>query len=555
MPFILYTTAWTLAVLFLEPAPTVKVNVEDDAVVSDVVTVTAMPFSEAGVARVEFSVDDQLRATVPKPRYEYKWDTVDENEGAHRLIVSVFDGDGKAATKRIKVEVDNGLSKGIKHHANTAIALFRLGEFDKALLAGRKAYKIDIANPDAIRALAAGVGGKGDLNRAIDLLEKPQMVNNQVIGDPKSYPMSDRVALELRGAFRIQRAAKQTTAAAMIPDLATAYDFWRKLTPTYLSEVRAANPDPEKNPGTLFAVGDSLFYHADYEGALALYQKAPSAGKTGVIRDNRIAITNLRMGRLKAAEQLLLSMVNESRANDATRAILGAVLISQHRYAKARAELDGPIQRGSLMALVVGAHADLGIANYRRAFDELKQAMDKAPSLPETHYLAASFFTDTGDFKRATDYLFSGLQLDPGLLDAYTLRGFQLAAMAPTDGPKQAVAVFDFVLQRDPQQLAARVGKAVMLMQQKQYRAAEALLGGVSRDDRSAADVLVASAVLFANGTEQQRATDALAQARKLEPERFPDTLVPQFGDLIRRIGRYRRVPLITPAILEVEEG
>src|SRR5689334_9101282 len=112
------------ASLLLAPRvpPTLTVNIKDNEQVGDVVTVAAMASSEAGIARVEFSVDDQLRATVAKRPYEYKWDTVDEEEGRHTLIVAAFDTDGKTATKRVKLEVDNGLTMGIKPHAEKALA-------------------------------------------------------------------------------------------------------------------------------------------------------------------------------------------------------------------------------------------------------------------------------------------------------------------------------------------------------------------------------------------------------------------------------------------------
>src|SRR5579862_8386907 len=84
-------------------APVLTVNVKDNAMVADVTTVSAQAASESGILKVEFSVDDQLRATLTKAPYEYKWDTVDEDEGRHTLIVAAYDGAGTTATRRIKV--------------------------------------------------------------------------------------------------------------------------------------------------------------------------------------------------------------------------------------------------------------------------------------------------------------------------------------------------------------------------------------------------------------------------------------------------------------------
>jgi tetratricopeptide (TPR) repeat protein len=534
--------------------PTVTVSLKDNDVVSDVTKVTAQAFSEAGVAKIEFSVDDQLRATLTKAPYEYKWDTIDEDEGRHTLIVSIYDGEGKTGTKRVKVEVDNGLSKGVKPHAEMAQSLFRKGELDAAMLEARKAYRVNNADIDAIRALAAATGGKGDYNRAIDLLEKQQNINNQLIGDAKNYPLSDKSSMELRGLFRLLRAEKQPNATAMLPDLTTAYDFWRKLYANYLTEVRAAHPDTDKTAAGLFAVGDALYYHGEYDAALALYQKAPSDGKEGVYAAHRSALAMLRLRRQKDAEFVLTSLINAGKGTDVTHAILGDIALMQHKYAKARSEAEGPASRGSLSGLVIASHADVGKANYRQAFEELKQAAVKAPDFAEVQYLAAGLFTDTGDLKRASSSLFAAMRADPGLLDFYAARGFQLASLVPTDGFTQAQAFFDFVLQRDPHHHGAMVGKAMCLVNQKKYAQAEPLLKELTREDRDSADVWIIQAALLAPGTAQQGASEALATARKLDPEHFNYIYVPRMTEIAPRVASYRRPPLLTPALIALEE-
>jgi len=539
-------TAWA--------GPTVEVNVQDNAVVGDVLTVKARPASEAGIARVEFSVDDQLRATVTQPPYEYKWDTIDEDEGRHTLSVAVLDGDGKAATKRIKVEVDNGLSQGVKPHADRALESFRRGEYDAALLAARKAYKISQTDIDAIRAMAAGVGGTGDFNRALDLLEKPPRMNNQVVGDPKNFPLADRTALELRGLFHVRRAGTQPNAAAMLPDLAAAYELGRRLDDLDLKELRAKYPGSDQSAVALLAVGDALFLRGDYEEALALYKRVPADSKEGVAAQNRVALALLRLNRLRDAELLLNNMIGGGPANDATHAILGAVYLQQRRFAQARKQAEGPAQRRSLTGLIVLAYADLALLDYRRAYEALQQAAARGP-LPEVAYLAALLFTDTGDLKRATDAFIETIARMPTLLDAHTLRGYQLAWLVPSDGFAQAQALFDFVLKRDPFHAGAKMGKAVALIQQKKCKAAEPLLKDLARDDRTAGDVWVGLAAVHADGNRQQMANDALAQARRLEPQRFKDVMVPRMPEFVRRVARYRRPPLLTPALLALEEG
>jgi tetratricopeptide (TPR) repeat protein len=499
-------------------------------------------------------VDDQLRTTVTKAPFEYKWDTVDEDEGQHTLVVSAYDAQGNTAVKRVRVEVENGLSLGIKPHAEKAIEHFRKGEFEKASLEGRKAYKINIADLDAIRALAAGIGGLGDYTRAIDLLEKPQMQNNQVIGDPKNYPMADPIAMELRGRFRIQRAEKQTMIAAAMTDLATAYDFWRKLYANYLSDIKKQYPDSDASAAARFAVGDALFYHGEYEAAKVEYEKVSSGSKEYVGAQNRVALALLRMGRYREAELLANGMIEKRTGNHATRAVLAALLVQQRKYAKAHDEVDEAIKAGSLSALVIGSHADIGTGNARRALDQLQQAASRASETPDVQYLAAGYFHEANDLKTASLALFAALRMDPGLLDAYAMRGLQLACLQPKDGFAQAQAYFDFVLDRDPRHMTARIGKAITLINDKKYRQAEAILKNLTREDRGSGDVWLALATAHEGMNDRLAATEDLNMARQIDPDRFKDQVAPNLPFLIARVARYRRPPLLTPYVLMLEE-
>lgn len=539
------------------PAPaafTVSLNLKAGDQVADVFTVKAEVSSEAGITKVEFSVDDQLRLTVAKAPYEYKWDTVDEDEGQHSLIVSAYDAQGNTAVKRVRVEIENGLSLGIKPHAQKALDYFHKGEYEKAHIEGRKAYKINIADLDAIKALAAGIGGKGDYTKAIDLLEKPQMgQNNQVIGNPKDYPMTDPAAMELRGRFRIQRAEKQLTVAAMLVDLTTAYDFWRKLHANYLTEIRKQYPDSDTSAKARFAVGDTLFYHGEYDAAMTEYRRVPSQSREFVSAQNRIALAMIRAGRAKEAEAICNTMVDNKTGNDATRAVLSSLMVQQRKYAKAHSELTAALANESLAAQVVAAYADIGTGNARRAFEELRQSALRASDTPDVQYLAAGYFTEANDYKMASAALFAAMRMDPGLLDIYAMRGLQLARMEPKDGFNQAQVLFDFVLERDPRHVTARLGKAITLVQQKKYRHAEPILKELSHEEKQAGDVWIVLAAAHAGMNDQLSATEDLAMAKQVDPERFTYLVVPQMTAFVSQVGRYRRPPILTPDLLTLD--
>lgn len=546
--FLAFTPA---LLLFAAPVPpNLSVNLKDNALVGDIVTVTATATSEAGISRVEFSVDDQLRATVSKSPYEYKWDTVDEEEGRHTLIVAAFDLDGKTATKRLKLEVDNGLSVGVKLHAEKTMAAFRKADFEAAFLEGRKAYKIKNSDPDGIRSMAIAVGGRGDTNRAIDLLEKPQNINGQMVGDPKLFPLSDRDSLEVRGYFHLKRAAAQPD-KGQAPELATVFDLGRKTMQARADEARVAHPSPFKSAADQFAVGDALFAQGAYDAALEVYRGGPA---TGISPINRQALTLMVSDRTLEADTLLQQQIKENRANDTTHALAALLLFRQHKYKQARQEADGPAERKSLTGLLVLAHTDLALRDFRRGIDSLKQLAERADT-GEVHYLASCLAMDSKDLKRATDECMETLSRSPALTESYNLRAYQLGALVPTDGLAQALPIFDLAAQRDPKSSDARAGRAIVLMQQKKFKMAEPIVHELSRQERMSADVWVAMAALAAENNDRLKATEYLAQANRLDPALFPDTLVPHMPDFFIRVARYRRPPLLTPALLALEEA
>jgi tetratricopeptide (TPR) repeat protein len=541
-----------LALMLLYAGPTIAVNVKNDSVVADILKVVAMPASEAGIQRVEFSIDDQLRVTLMKPPFEYKWDTIDENEGRHTLIISAYDTEGKAASKRIKVEIDNQLNLGVKPHADKAIAAFRKGDYDTCYLEGRKAARVKQYDIDAIRAHAAAIGVKGDLNKALDELEKVPIVQNQRMADASLFPLADRAAIELRGAFHLRRAALMPN-TAQDKELAAAFDLGRKLAPMVVAEVHKEHPEPYKTAADQFAVGDALFATEDYDGALSVYQGKPASPRDPQTV-NRIALAMVYQGRLREAELMMLEYAASDKANDASPAVLGFVYLQQRRYAKARTQVESGANRHSTSCLVVMAHADLALKDFRHAFEELKEASDKADS-PEIHYLAAGMFTDTRDLKAATYEAMETLVRVPMYADGYVMRAFQLAALVPTEGLNQSLPIFDLVIEREPKHPGARLGKAIALISQKKYKLADPIARELAKSERNAPDVLVSYAAVCQEANERAKASEALEMAKKLNPDQFADAMIPKMPEFVQRVGRYRRTPMFTPALLVAEEN
>src|SRR5436309_12710810 len=73
--------------------PTVKFVLENGATVADTVRVTARASTDddSGIEKVDFYIDDQLKATDSSTPYEFDWDTLAEAEGTHTLSATATD--------------------------------------------------------------------------------------------------------------------------------------------------------------------------------------------------------------------------------------------------------------------------------------------------------------------------------------------------------------------------------------------------------------------------------------------------------------------------------
>lgn len=94
-------------------APSVTIgSPSDGATVSGTVTIKAATLQ---TVRVEFYVDNSVKATVTTPsggylwpEYEYQWDTTAYGNGSHTITTTAYDSGGTSASAVITVSVNNG---------------------------------------------------------------------------------------------------------------------------------------------------------------------------------------------------------------------------------------------------------------------------------------------------------------------------------------------------------------------------------------------------------------------------------------------------------------
>lgn len=522
----------------------VQLNLKENQVVGDVFLLKVDPQSDTGILKVEVSVDDQLRATLTKPPYEFSWDTIDEPEGAHTVAVGVFDTAGMAVARRIRVEVENELSRGPVAHAAMALERLRKGDTDAASLSARKASRADAFHLDSIRATAAVAGAKGEYARAIDLLEKPPMMNNQPVGDPKRFPLTDSVSLELRGLFRIQRSALAENPKAAASDLSMAYDLGKLLHETILGEVRA-NPNAGR-----FALGDALFDLGEREKALDAYRNAGSGREAS----HRVAFALIHLNREHEAEQVLRKLADAGQRNDTTVALEGLIQARNRQSGRALQTVDAPSRNGSPLALLVKAHLEIEKRDFRLGAEAMRQAGQKG-ELTDLQVPLAYLLADGKDEKGATRALYECLRRYANQLEFHVLRAYLWLAYPGKDGYDRAAALFDFVLARDPANVDALLGRALVFLQKRRPADADLLLRNLLRLDREKPDVWMAQGILQLQMNQQVLATEAQNTAKALDAIRFGDRILPRPEDLMIRVARYRRPIALTTEIMVISDG
>ena len=202
----------------------------DSAKLSDVVRIDAKADSGAGIEKVVFEIDDQFRFEAKKPPYQFDWDTLAENDGAHTLGIIAYNINGQTGTQRLKVKVENQLALGIAHWVQEGWSAFRRGDGLEMAKASRKAFRINRRDPQAARLMALYRGVQGDIGGAFGILNDNQ---NNI---PKDESLTDDVIAYLT----LSRGIYAGNTAAMIPDLNTALGMMKPRAKGIVREAKVA---------------------------------------------------------------------------------------------------------------------------------------------------------------------------------------------------------------------------------------------------------------------------------------------------------------------------
>ncbi len=527
-----------LATMFVFPiharAIEVAFEIGDGAVLSDQVSLEVRVKSpDVAVDKVEFSVDGMLRATDVSVPYTFAWDTLSEKEGPYTLVATAHDAQGRTATAKLMVKIDNEFGKGADALAAESIAALKKGRVQDARNYARRALKLSPENATAARALAALYRKSGDLDRAFDILSKAKISEDDI------EARKDLIALHVAKGDSIG------TTPALAEHAGLAAELHLKIL-----HGRVAALKPSDSP---VVRGDAMFAARDWAGATREYQRVadPETGKMEAV--NRLLLAYIASNRMSDADLLLRTLTRLNRIDPVTRAVIGYRQLLGNQFEKALASAENAAENDSLAAMIVSGYAQLALGKRREAAEWADKAHEANPELAEVQLLRARAVQDSIDSRRA---ILRALELEPSSPEPYVLHGFQLMLAKDSKRFAASGAILEAALKRDPKSAYAQIGLALSLMAQKRSIEADTLLDSLMKQEPNAPDAMAVKALnlrmMDKSGTEITR---LLAAAKKIDEARWSDVFVPDVADLISRVYRYRFPVRITPATLYPATG
>ena len=154
----------SMDVYLVSGANTTKVQ-NGDSLTGDV-QFRAKVQTDTPIQAVEFYVGDDLRESDGSTPYEFKLDTLTEEDGNIKLRFKAFTSEGQNVEKIFNLKVDNGVSKGADFHVQRGNGFVTEGKLDEAITEGRIAQKADKGSLGARILLARANFAKGQYDKA-----------------------------------------------------------------------------------------------------------------------------------------------------------------------------------------------------------------------------------------------------------------------------------------------------------------------------------------------------------------------------------------------------
>lgn len=570
-------TSPTLAALVLAfataPKVELSVNVKDGDVITGERTfrVSASAPNDY-ITRVEFYVGNDLRDQDTSTPYEFKIDSLGEEEGPLRLQFRAYSGEGGQAEKTVTVRIDNGLSQGAKFHLDAAQTALAEGKYADAITRGRIALRIDPKSVEARLILA-----RANLNlNTFDTAQK--FAEDAIEQDPKNVAARNLLAVtHLRRSFTIVTRAGQDRMAS-VNSIRSAMKSAVKARSEALSiEFEAVGAPTAEN---LITYADAAFAAGRFSATVQPLADAFRADNRRADVANRLAYAYIRLSRNDEAAKVLEEHGRFTK-RDAYGDSLLAVAYAQLGRLDPVAGGDSPAQA----QLKAAQQSDPNSLGYRTAaaFFALKLnrtsdlrnivnglVADKGPR-PEVLYYLGAIQNRLGQLNEGRRVFENTVLAEPAFEEAYIERAYLSLAFANQTQDAEtknlqyefAKAFLEAALEARPDSPEALAGIAVVsLLQNKPQEAVQFAEAAVRAAPGNAAAHYTLSGALsrlasvLARSTRPEdadrvsaintRAQQAVTRAGELDPRQLLGRSIPREPEIVKYATEGGRPVVVT---------
>jgi tetratricopeptide (TPR) repeat protein len=508
------------------------------------------------VTQVEFYVGADLRDNDTSTPYEFRLDTLTEDDGELKLRFRAYTTEGETGERVITVRVDNGLAKGVDHHVAEGLEHIRESRWNEAITSGRIALKIDPQSSAARIVMARANLGRNVLDMAQKFAEDAMREEETVDG------LNLLSAIHLQRAFAtVGRGAERADVLATVRNAYNAaVDSRRKA----LDKTLDAMPEPTRE--TLIPYADAAIRAGRYSLAISTLQPEFERDTRRAEIANRLAFAQMRAGRVPDASRTMTVHRREGELDAYGYALLAVVEADQNRVAQSDDAMREALLTDANHLGVQTAQAYIALRRNRtQTLQQLSTSLARDHGQrSDVNFFLMAVLNRLGQYQDARRAFERAVLAEPTNFDAYIEHGNESITIAltrqldPKDFQHQvatAQVMYEAALRARPSSPQALAGVAIAhLFQNNPAEAAKMARAAIAASPTYAAGHYTLAAALQAqarattgdNTRLRTEATAANRRAGELDRLALEGRTVPDAATAFRYFDTGGRTPVMS---------
>lgn len=541
--------ASSLSLLVQSGGIQVNSSVKPGDVLSGVVELRVTVQSPSPVTQVEFYIDGKLRATDTSTPYTYLLDTIVEKEGAMQIEIGVYTASGESRKIVLNVTIDNGVSKGVEFHLQSATEFLQVSKWDEAIQAARIALKADENNNRAKILMARAYLGKNMLDRA------QQWAEDAILSEETVEGAELLAGIHVQRAFRIiSTSGDKGDALKMITDALKAAIQQKRLSLQLQIKALGAVTDANR-----IRYADLLIANHEYSAARRILGEKWNEYEPDTAIGNRLIYAMMRSGMMTEAYAIAEIILKRGVPDAATHALRAAGFAYYRKWQEAQEALrEGTFSDPNSPTLMTAAAYVAAMRGERAAMtSQVSQMLERHVNAGQVHYYLFMLQYMVGEYEGSRENFRRALLLEPLLFDAYVERGYQallnarnLPAGLSSDKDlilDQALKFFEVALAAKPDSAEALNGIAIANLYKNNVEDAVRMAQAATNAAPQQPWAWFTYAAALGAARKPTEATQAVDKAGALDVVILKGRSVPTVDQAWDYTWRYGRQPVLIP--------